>query len=107
MGGIDFTQKGGFALQTRVLCDVTIIITFTVYTSEYEVCKISLTNPGNGFENLYILNYSDFSGNCNFANVGAIEVFVEANSNFNLQIFSIAAVTTHPTSSTPAPFLNL
>jgi hypothetical protein len=81
-GGIDITEKGkGIAFHLEVVTDIDTAYTFKVYSPDGSVCTAQVTVKGGGVSLDAIVNFSSFTGNCDFNNVGAIELYVDANEN--------------------------
>ena len=100
LGGIDFTQYGGSAIEASILTDFPTVITFTLYSSSNETCKRTITATGDNKQHQYILNYVDFSGNCNFTKIGAVEIVIEASDNIDILIYYVSVVSLQSGAST-------
>jgi hypothetical protein len=103
LGGVDLTVGGrGQSIHLNINSDNPTNYTVTIYTSGSAICKRVVPIPGGGDNLDYYLAYSSFSGGCNFANVGAIEVQADALNNVDssltkLTVYGFVSVTPSPT----------
>merc|ERR1712063_36558 len=65
-------------------------IDFTVNSTNGNTCDREVTIPGGAGENDYFLNFSSFTGNRDFTDVGGIEILVEAFDNVDSTITLVA-----------------
>ena len=89
----DFTARGGNALRVLMESDLPGTVIFRVISGTFtNVCQESVSLPGDDTQNEYILPFDEFdTQNCNFANVGAIEIFIlmDDNVDVNIEDFSV------------------
>jgi len=90
LGGVDLTSGGlAYAFRAGIEADLRTNVTITVYSYETSSCKGQIAVSGNNAVNEYFLNFSSFSGSCDFSNVGAIQVDVEMEYNTDVLITSV------------------
>jgi len=90
----DLTVNNGDRFRIRLECDIGATITIKIY-SNGELSEASFTvGRLEGLQDVYV-PFSEFSGNADFANVGAIELFIpfEANLDIGIEEFDIAVPT--------------
>jgi len=106
LGKIDFTTFGGYALHTFIRSDLATNVKFSLFSgSVYNVCNRTLNIPGNNENTEYYVDFSSFSGACDFTSIGAVEVSVFASDNIDLSFSSLDVVAPLPSSSsTTTPF---
>lgn len=112
LGGIDFTQKGGFALKLTAMNDVnTLDVNIRIYSSQNEICSRNVTlNESSSYQD-YILDYNNFNGTCDFTDVGAVELNIDLPQGEDIFVDEISAITLYqlptssatPTASQPSP----
>merc|ERR1711976_1146130 len=91
LGGRDFTDNGlGTRIHAQIETDVDTEYTFTIYSTDGGECNRAVTIPGGNGQDDYFLDYSSFSGNCDFTSVGAVEILVEAFDNVDSIITLVA-----------------
>jgi len=110
LGSVNFEQEDAFAIRTEIESDLVTTIDFRAYESgSSSPCTRTVQVPGDDTQNEYILDYTSFSGNCDFSNIGAFEIFVNMADNVDvlitlLSIYGPVPITPSPTRTpTPAP----
>ena len=72
--------------------DVTTIAEFYIYTASGRATFV-LSIPGNFIEHEYVIEYSSFSGNADFSDVGAIEIkFHDQGVDVQFTFFGVVRV---------------
>merc|ERR1712137_964111 len=100
LGGVDLTTGSGDALNTLIQTDISTSYTFTIYSGSAS-SSIQIDIPPSTSPESYELRFSDFTGNADFTNVGAIEILVEAFDN--VDTFMTLFGTSGPVGTTPPP----
>jgi len=103
LGGIDFTFSGNAAeLRATLDSDHATTFTITVVSMDGKQCVLELDVAEGSAAKDYTASYKDFSGNCDFTNVGAIEVTIDASLavDADMELFSVFGVV--PATPTPS-----
>jgi len=106
LGGIDFTDGGLAEAFTAIIeADVATEYTFTVTSSNGNQCTRTQTIPGTQVEASYYIPFSSFTGNCDFEDVGAIDIFIEqfANVDSLITLFAVVGDPDPTPSHSPSP----
>jgi hypothetical protein len=104
LGGLDITSDAAFAFQLQIQSDLETEYTLTVYSLGGGQSDVVLSIPGGNQPNQFLALYTDFTGNADFANIGAIEVLVEAHQNVDALLFEFTTWGPQVSgSATPAP----
>jgi hypothetical protein len=91
LNDFDATFSGSAtAFQITGASDIDTMLNITVYTSS-GVGKYRLSIPSSQTQTDYYILYSSFTGNPNFASVGAIEIFFDGSSDVD-SIFSFFGI---------------
>jgi len=105
-GGIDITETGkGVAFRVIVETDIDTAYTFKVYSPSGSVCTSTITVKGGNVPLDTSVPFAGFTGNCDFNDVGAIEVYVDANENVDTitSLFTTLGDPDTNPSATPSP----
>jgi len=82
LGSVDMTDGGlAFALRFSIISDLPTIYTVVVYSNNGGRCEADILSEGivgeYDLEDTFVLvDYDDFSGNCDFTDVGAAELYL-------------------------------
>jgi len=104
LGGLDFTD-GGLADRFRAVIetDIDTIYSFTVRSPNGGECNNDVSIPGTQSSAEYFIDFSAFSGNCDFTSVGAVEILLEAFDNVDSVFELFATNGFEDPSPSPAP----
>lgn len=82
----NFMNENAFAFRVIIESDLPGTVIFRVFSggSAQTSCSLSVATPGDDTPNEFILPYSDFTGTCDFSNVGALEIFILMNDNIDV-----------------------
>ena len=83
LGSVDFTLGGSSqAFNISLETDIATEYNFFIYSPNGNRCDYQVSIPdGEGITRNFYLPFADFGGNCDFTNVGAAEILVEAFNN--------------------------
>jgi len=86
LGGANFLSNSGFGFRIELTVDIDTILSILIYSGGDE-CSLDIDIDGEP-EVLqeFFVEFDDFSGNCNFGSVGALEVLVEAFDQVDIAI---------------------
>jgi len=105
LGGADLTAEGAFAFHLVMETDIPTTCTLRVYSgTDNNYCSALFVLPGDDMLHDYYLSYLAFDtvGNgCDFANVGAIELFI--NMFENVDVLLVQFTTWGPVPLSPTP----
>jgi len=107
-GGIDITESGkGVAFRVVVETDIDTAYTFKVYSPSGSSCSATITVKGGNVPLDVSIPFSSFTGNCDFNDVGAIEIYVDANENVDTitTLFTTLGDPDTNATATPTPAL--
>ena len=106
-GFSNWRANGGFALRVSMRTDVTSTVVFKVYSgSASSVCTHTQQVVASNSDTVYLFEFdSDWTGNCDFSNVGALDINFNQPDNVDiiLQFLSIYAPIPTTPSPTPSP----
>jgi len=104
-GFSNWRAEGGFALRVSMRSDITTTVTFRVYSgSANSVCTSTQTVPAGLTDQIYLLDFDDdWSGNCDFSNVGALDINFQQNDNVDVILQFISVYAPIPTTPSPSP----
>merc|ERR1712000_239844 len=105
LGGLDFTD-GDLAdrFHATIETDIDTVYSFTVTSPGGGECTNDLSIPGRpGVADDYFINFSDFSGDCSFTNVGSVEILLEAFDNVDSVFYLLATNGIEAPSPSPSP----
>ena len=82
----NFMSEGAFAFRILIESDLPGSVIFRVFSggAANRFCSTVVSTPGDDTLNEYILPYSSFTGDCNFADVGALEILVAMDDNIDV-----------------------
>jgi len=104
LGGIDITETGlGNEFHAIIETDINTSYTFTVLSQDGGECSRTVEIPGDDTPQDYFLGFSTFTQGCDFSDVGAIEILVEAFDNVDSIIYLFAVSGQPDPSPSPAP----
>jgi len=112
LGGIDLTVGGtARSYVISAVTDIRIQYTTEVYDRSGGVCELEITIPATPGEydydeTFFEFGFDDFDGDCDFTDVGAIELFLPSNDAVDaiVRIVKITGVVPNPSgSSSPVP----
>jgi len=106
LGGVDLTDSSrAEAFHAIIETDIETTYTFTVVSPGGGSCSREVAIPGDDTPNDYFLPYTSFSSGCDFANIGGIEILVEAFDNVDaiISLFAVAGEDDPTPSASPAP----
>jgi hypothetical protein len=87
LGGVDLTSDSAFAFQLVVQSDLVTEYTLTVYSLGGGQGSATIDIPAGNSPNQFLIAYTDFDGDVDFTEVGAIEILVEAHQNVDALMF--------------------
>merc|ERR1712137_744278 len=91
LGGIDLTDTGlADEFHAIIDTDIDTSYTFTVLSQDGSECSRTVEIPGDDTPQDYFLGFSTFTQGCDFSDVGAIEILVEAFDNVDSIIYLFA-----------------
>lgn len=101
--GLDLTEGGlGEAFRMIVETDIATVYTISVYSPDGSHCDHDINVPSGNVPQDVLLQFSQFTGSCDFKNVGAIVVVIQAFANVDTIVTLFETVGTPP-SPTPSP----
>jgi len=106
LGGIDLTDTGlADEFHAIIETDIDTSYTFTVLSQDGSECSRTVEIPGDDTPQDYFLGFSTFTQGCDFSDVGAIEILVEAFDNVDsiIYLFAVSGEDDPSPSNTPAP----
>merc|ERR1712137_1397899 len=104
LGGIDLTDTGlADEFHAIIETDIDTSYTFTVLSQDGGECSRTVEIPGDDTPQDYFLGFSTFTQGCDFSDVGAIEILVEAFDNVDSIIYLFAVSGQPDPSPSPAP----
>ena len=106
LGGLDFTVDGlGEAFTAVIETDVATVYTFTVTSPNGNQCTVDQTIPGTQAPSNYYIPFSTFTGNCDFQNVGAVDILIEQFEDVDslITLFAVVGQEDPTASRTPSP----
>jgi len=106
--GVDLTTSNADSFRLAIGTDISTTYTLKVYGQTGGVSTFDLTiTPSTESTKTYFADFSRFTGNADFSNVGAIEIVIVGGDNVDtsIDLFTTSAATVPPESpsATPAP----
>jgi len=105
LGALDFTFAGS-ANQFKTIVDSDHATTYTItLTSPGKTCSAEVDVQEADGEKTHLINFSSFTGGCDFTKIGSVDMQVEAfvAVDASLQIFSVIGTEPSPSPAPPSP----
>jgi len=100
LGGVNFRDDSADAFRMLIQSDLETDYTISIYSGSGTQSSRTFSVPGDDVTNEFFIEFSEFTGNANFENIGAVEVLIEAFDN--VDTFVEEFITSGPVSS-PTP----